>query len=114
MITLRQTEYIKVVYGYIKAVYDYIEAIYEYIYYFQLHIAAANGYEEVAKFLLEHHVMVSRTDSDSWQPIHAAACWGQVGPNNSLPFSIVLSSIWISLLYIPSSFLIPSQAHFSP
>ncbi|XP_048749788.2 protein phosphatase 1 regulatory subunit 16A-like isoform X3 [Ostrea edulis] len=42
-----------------------------------LHIAAANGYQEVADFLLDHHVSVDRRDFDSWQPIHAAACWLQ-------------------------------------
>ncbi|XP_061162318.1 protein phosphatase 1 regulatory subunit 16A-like isoform X2 [Saccostrea echinata] len=42
-----------------------------------LHIAAANGYQEVAEFLLDHHVSVDRRDFDSWQPIHAAACWLQ-------------------------------------
>lgn len=42
-----------------------------------LHVAAANGYQEVAEFLLDHHVSVDRRDFDSWQPIHAAACWLQ-------------------------------------
>ncbi|XP_072024612.1 LOW QUALITY PROTEIN: protein phosphatase 1 regulatory inhibitor subunit 16B-like [Amphiura filiformis] len=40
-----------------------------------LHIAAANGYDRVALFLLEHHVDVHVRDKDGWQPIHAAACW---------------------------------------
>lgn len=42
-----------------------------------LHVAAANGYQEVTEFLLDHHVSVDRRDYDSWQPIHAAACWLQ-------------------------------------
>ncbi|XP_064641758.1 protein phosphatase 1 regulatory subunit 16A-like isoform X2 [Lineus longissimus] len=42
-----------------------------------LHIAAANGYVEVTKFLLQHNVPIDARDNDSWQPIHAAACWGQ-------------------------------------
>lgn len=42
-----------------------------------LHVAAANGFQEVAEFLLDHHVSVDRRDFDSWQPIHAAACWLQ-------------------------------------
>ncbi|XP_069113992.1 protein phosphatase 1 regulatory subunit 16A-like isoform X2 [Argopecten irradians] len=42
-----------------------------------LHIAAANGYMHVAEFLLDHHVSVDMRDRDSWQPIHAAACWLQ-------------------------------------
>ncbi|XP_033755398.1 protein phosphatase 1 regulatory subunit 16A-like isoform X2 [Pecten maximus] len=42
-----------------------------------LHIAAANGFIHVAEFLLDHHVSVDMRDRDSWQPIHAAACWLQ-------------------------------------
>lgn len=42
-----------------------------------LHIASANGYIEVAEFLLDHHVSVDTRDHDSWQPIHAAAYWAQ-------------------------------------
>ncbi|XP_046544171.1 protein phosphatase 1 regulatory subunit 16A-like isoform X2 [Haliotis rubra] len=42
-----------------------------------LHIAAANGYIEVADFLLSNHVAINMRDDDSWQPIHAAAYWGQ-------------------------------------
>ncbi|NXD87666.1 PP16A phosphatase, partial [Halcyon senegalensis] len=43
-----------------------------------LHIAAANGYAEAAQLLLEHRAGVSACDQDGWQPLHAAACWGQV------------------------------------
>ncbi|CAG5135918.1 unnamed protein product [Candidula unifasciata] len=43
-----------------------------------LHVAAANGYMEVAEFLLDHHVSVDSRDNESWQPIHAAAYWGQL------------------------------------
>ncbi|XP_076470396.1 uncharacterized protein LOC143300534 isoform X2 [Babylonia areolata] len=42
-----------------------------------LHIAAANGYFEVAEFLLDNHVSVDKRDNESWQPIHAAAYWAQ-------------------------------------
>ena len=42
-----------------------------------LHIAAANGYMQVAEFLLDHHVSVDKRDIDSWQPIHGAAFWCQ-------------------------------------
>ncbi|XP_041376954.1 protein phosphatase 1 regulatory subunit 16A-like isoform X2 [Gigantopelta aegis] len=42
-----------------------------------LHIAAANGYLEVGHFLLSNRCSVSPRDDDSWQPIHAAAFWGQ-------------------------------------
>lgn len=34
---------------------------------------------EVAEFLLDNHVSVDSRDNESWQPIHAAAYWGQVG-----------------------------------
>ena len=44
----------------------------------QLHIAAANGYVQVMEFLLCHGVSVDPVDCESWQPIHCAACWGQV------------------------------------
>ena len=44
----------------------------------QLHVSAANGYLLVTEFLLEQHVSVDLTDNDTWQPIHCAACWGQV------------------------------------
>jgi len=47
--------------------------------YVQLHISAANGYVQVAEYLLAHHVSVDSPDNDTWQPIHCAACWGQVG-----------------------------------
>ncbi|XP_048338607.1 LOW QUALITY PROTEIN: protein phosphatase 1 regulatory subunit 16A [Sphaerodactylus townsendi] len=43
-----------------------------------LHIASANGYLEAAELLLEHKASMSVQDSDGWQPLHAAACWGQV------------------------------------
>ena len=44
----------------------------------QLHVAAANGYLSVVKYLLDNHVAVGPCDKDDWQPIHAAACWGHV------------------------------------
>ncbi|XP_014811587.1 PREDICTED: protein phosphatase 1 regulatory subunit 16A [Calidris pugnax] len=43
-----------------------------------LHIAAANGYTEAAELLLEHRASTHVGDEDGWQPLHAAACWGQV------------------------------------
>eukprot|EP00794_Sanderia_malayensis_P018886 gene18886-20788_t len=42
-----------------------------------MHIAAANGYEEVIEFLIDNGAIVDAMDKDGWQPIHAAACWGQ-------------------------------------
>lgn len=42
-----------------------------------LHVAAANGYVEVAEFLLDSHVGVDTRDNESWQPIHAASYWAQ-------------------------------------
>ncbi|XP_025028588.1 protein phosphatase 1 regulatory subunit 16A isoform X1 [Python bivittatus] len=43
-----------------------------------LHIASANGYLEAAELLLEHQASTSAKDNDGWQPLHAAACWGQI------------------------------------
>lgn len=45
----------------------------------QLHIASANGYISVTELLLENRAQVEVKDSDGWTPLHAAACWGQVG-----------------------------------
>uniref|UniRef100_A0A914L9A3 ANK_REP_REGION domain-containing protein n=1 Tax=Meloidogyne incognita TaxID=6306 RepID=A0A914L9A3_MELIC len=42
-----------------------------------LHIAAANGYYDVAAFLLRCNVSPALRDIDLWQPIHAAASWNQ-------------------------------------
>lgn len=44
----------------------------------QLHIAAANGYVQAAELLLEGGARMDLRDTDGWQPLHAAACWGQV------------------------------------
>ncbi|XP_051872428.1 protein phosphatase 1 regulatory subunit 16A [Pristis pectinata] len=43
-----------------------------------LHIAAANGYTEAAELLLSNRAKVDVKDTDGWEPLHAAACWGQV------------------------------------
>ncbi|KAL8616326.1 hypothetical protein ACOMHN_056269 [Nucella lapillus] len=42
-----------------------------------LHVTAANGFIEVAEFLLDSHVSVETRDNESWQPIHAASYWAQ-------------------------------------
>lgn len=42
-----------------------------------MHIAAANGYFDVAAFLLRCGVSPSVRDNDLWMPVHAAACWAQ-------------------------------------
>lgn len=42
-----------------------------------LHVAAANGYYDVAAFLLRCGVSPSVRDNDLWMPVHAAACWAQ-------------------------------------
>ena len=54
----------------------------------KLHIAAANGFDKVAKFLLDNNVDVNAKDDDGWQPIHAAACWAHVSQilNHSVVF----------------------------
>jgi ankyrin repeat protein len=44
---------------------------------FKLHIAAANGYYDVAAFLLRCNVSPVLRDIDLWQPIHAASSWNQ-------------------------------------
>ena len=44
----------------------------------QLHIAGANGYLRAAELLLDHGVRVDMKDWDGWEPLHAAAFWGQV------------------------------------
>ncbi|XP_029009023.1 protein phosphatase 1 regulatory subunit 12A isoform X2 [Betta splendens] len=42
-----------------------------------LHVAAAKGYIEVLKVLLQCGVDVDSRDVDGWTPLHAAAHWGQ-------------------------------------
>ncbi|XP_045892576.1 protein phosphatase 1 regulatory subunit 12A isoform X4 [Micropterus dolomieu] len=42
-----------------------------------LHVAAAKGYIEVLKVLLQCGVDVDSVDVDGWTPLHAAAHWGQ-------------------------------------
>ncbi|KAK0422777.1 hypothetical protein QR680_007778 [Steinernema hermaphroditum] len=42
-----------------------------------LHVAAANGYYDVAAFLLRCNMKHSVRDNDLWTPMHAAAYWGQ-------------------------------------
>ncbi|XP_061678611.1 protein phosphatase 1 regulatory subunit 12A isoform X3 [Syngnathoides biaculeatus] len=42
-----------------------------------LHVAAAKGYIEVLKVLLQCGVDVDSQDVDGWSPLHAAAHWGQ-------------------------------------
>ncbi|XP_069079375.1 protein phosphatase 1 regulatory subunit 12A-like isoform X1 [Pleurodeles waltl] len=42
-----------------------------------LHVAAAKGYMEVMKLLLQVGYDVDATDADGWTPLHAAAHWGQ-------------------------------------
>lgn len=49
----------------------------------QLHIAAANGFSEVAGLLLEQGASLSAKDQDGWEPLHAAAYWGQVSVRRS-------------------------------
>uniref|UniRef100_H3BEC2 Protein phosphatase 1 regulatory subunit n=1 Tax=Latimeria chalumnae TaxID=7897 RepID=H3BEC2_LATCH len=42
-----------------------------------LHVAAAKGYLEVMKLLLQAGLDVNTSDVDGWMPLHAAAHWGQ-------------------------------------
>jgi ankyrin repeat protein len=46
--------------------------------YLQVHIAAANCYEDALEFLVESGAAVDIVDKDGWQPIHGAAVWGNV------------------------------------
>ncbi|CAO2601874.1 Protein phosphatase 1 regulatory subunit 16A [Lemmus lemmus] len=48
-----------------------------------LHIASANGFSEVATLLLEQGASLSAKDHDGWEPLHAAAYWGQVSVHRS-------------------------------
>ncbi|KAI1892421.1 hypothetical protein AGOR_G00133180 [Albula goreensis] len=43
-----------------------------------LHIAAANGYAQVAEALLQGGARTEVQDRDGWHPLHAAVCWGQI------------------------------------
>lgn len=43
-----------------------------------LHVAAANGYVEVALYLLSKNIKVDTQDIDGWTPLHAAAFWEEV------------------------------------
>lgn len=40
-----------------------------------LHIASANGYQSVVRYLLDQHVSLNLQDADGWTPTHAAAFW---------------------------------------
>ncbi|XP_051651672.1 protein phosphatase 1 regulatory subunit 12A isoform X3 [Manacus candei] len=42
-----------------------------------LHVAAAKGYTEVLKLLIQAHYDVNIKDYDGWTPLHAAAHWGK-------------------------------------
>ena len=66
---------------------------------FQLHIAAANAYEEVLEFLLDNEADVDVEDKDGWRPIHAAACWGNV---KKLASQFSISTVMIE--FVPSYF----------
>ncbi|XP_068202328.1 protein phosphatase 1 regulatory inhibitor subunit 16B-like [Palaemon carinicauda] len=41
-----------------------------------LHIAIANGYNDIVNLLLREGASVSVRDEDGWEPIHVAAYWG--------------------------------------
>lgn len=42
-----------------------------------LHVAACNGFYDVAAFLLRTGADPNVRDEDSWAPVHAASCWAQ-------------------------------------
>ncbi|OQV12609.1 Protein phosphatase 1 regulatory subunit 12A [Hypsibius exemplaris] len=41
-----------------------------------LHVAAAKGYQDIMRMLLELGVDLNARDADGWTPLHAAAHWG--------------------------------------
>ncbi|KAH9281709.1 Protein phosphatase 1 regulatory inhibitor subunit 16B [Echinococcus granulosus] len=43
-----------------------------------IHIAAACGFAEVARYLLQNHVDPQQPDQDGWLPIHIAVSWGNL------------------------------------
>ena len=47
-------------------------------YIIQLHVAAANGYLELTKVLIDYNTNFNIQDNDGWTPMHAASCWCQV------------------------------------
>ncbi|NWQ95669.1 PP16A phosphatase, partial [Burhinus bistriatus] len=67
-----------------------------------LHIAAANGYVEAAELLLEHRAGTDARDEDGWQPLHAAACWGQVGVGRTGSSCRILPSLTSCLSLCPA------------
>jgi len=67
-----------------------------------MHIAAANGYDEVVDYLLDHGAKIDVVDNDAWQPIHAAACWGHVG------YSVISSLLSVNIIDKYISFLLNS------
>lgn len=48
------------------------------IIFLQLHMAAAHGYADLAKFLLKSNCDPNCKDDGGWTPLHAAAYWSQV------------------------------------
>jgi len=42
-----------------------------------LHLAASNGYVDLARRLLGEAISINAQDNDGWTPLHAAACWMQ-------------------------------------
>lgn len=77
----------------------------------QLHVAAANGFGEVAILLLGHGASLRTRDRDGWEPLHAAAYWGQVGvgmwgsvhcsPSRSPPWACGKGQSWLWPLQEP-------------
>lgn len=41
----------------------------------------------MVEYLLDNHVATDVKDSDEWQPVHAAACWGHVSIVSLYTFS---------------------------
>ncbi|XP_030766006.1 protein phosphatase 1 regulatory subunit 12A isoform X3 [Sitophilus oryzae] len=49
-----------------------------------LHVAAAKGYLDVIRILLQSSADIDAQDADGWTPLHAAAHWGQIDASRLL------------------------------
>lgn len=58
------------------------------IFLFQLHVACANGYKNVASLILDHGADLNVVDNQYWTPLHLAAKYGQVKHVFFISFSL--------------------------
>ncbi|KAG7157419.1 protein phosphatase 1 regulatory subunit 16A-like [Homarus americanus] len=57
-----------------------------------LHVAIANGYNDIVQLLQDNGASLTARDEDGWEPIHAAAYW-----NNEEAMDILLSDMRVNL-----------------